>query len=211
MSAIQQVLVGGGALAIGDIYGGGFYAGKIIISGTTYALVIAPKATGQQSAKVWKTTNSSTAGTSSLSDGLANSNAMNNATHPSAQFCRGLSIGGFADWYLPSRDELELCYRNLKPTTTPNTVNASPNTSGNGYNANSSPVGAAYTAGNPAVTALSNFASGGSEAFDVVRYWSSTETGTASLAWSQEFSSGSQDHWTKDSGQYARAVRKVAM
>ena len=46
-----------------------------------------------------------------------NSTNMNNASHPAAQFCEGLTIGGFSDWYMPARNELEICYYNLKPTT----------------------------------------------------------------------------------------------
>jgi hypothetical protein len=36
--------------------------------------------------------------------------------HPAAQFCVNLSIGGFTDWYLPARYELDIAYFNLKPS-----------------------------------------------------------------------------------------------
>ena len=202
----------------GQSFGGGFYAGKIVIGGNTYALLVAPKSSGQNASKQWKTTNDTTTGTTSLNDGLTNSNAMNNANHPAAQFCRGLVIGGYSDWYMPSRDELEICYRNLKPTTSSNTVYSSRSASlgagngsdsnGNGYNSNSLPAGAAYTSGSPAQTAAALFLSGGSEAFDAQYYWSSTEF-VATYAWGQYFANGYQGYDTKDNSNYVRAVRKV--
>lgn len=108
---------------IGTAYGGGYYAGRIKIGTSIYALIVAPKATGQ-STGAWKAMATGSAGTQSLNDGLSNSNSMN-SYYPASQFCKLLGIGGFNDWYLPSRDELEICYRNLKPNTTANTVYAS--------------------------------------------------------------------------------------
>jgi hypothetical protein len=103
---------------------GGFFAGQISTAGTgvaDYNLVIAPKSSGENSSKQWKTSNTSTAGTSSVIDGPTNSANMNDASHPAAQFCEGLTIGTFSDWYMPAQNELEVCYFNLKPTTTSNT------------------------------------------------------------------------------------------
>lgn len=41
-------------------------------------------------------------------DGAANTVALvtSNLDHPAAQFCAGLTTGGFKDWYLPARREL---------------------------------------------------------------------------------------------------------
>jgi hypothetical protein len=36
--------------------------------------------------------------------------------YPSAHFCNNLTVGGFTDWYMPAKNELEVCYYNLKPT-----------------------------------------------------------------------------------------------
>ena len=209
--------------SIGDAYGGGFYAGKIVQGGTTYYVVVAPKSSGENSSKQWKTTaDAGPTATQTLNNGPAASASMNSATYPAAQFCEGLSIGGYTDWYLPSRDELELCYRNLKPTTGANDTSARPKSSytyseGNdvsgdtmGINRNSSPTGAAYTSGSPAQTAVTAFKSGGTEAFAAVAYWSSSES-SATYAWLQDFNDGSQNDGLKDNSRRVRAVRRVAV
>lgn len=208
---------------IGQSYGGGYYAGKIVQGGTTYYVVVAPKASGENSSKQWKTTaDAGPTATQTLNNGPAASSSMNSATYPAAQFCEGLSIGGYTDWYLPSRDELELCYRNLKPTTDANSTSARAKSSytyseGNdvsgdtvGINRNSSPTGAAYTSGSPAQTAVTAFKSGGTEAFAADDYWSSSEY-SATGAWRQSFTNGYQGYNNKDNSYYVRAVRRVAV
>jgi hypothetical protein len=185
----------------GTAYQGGFYAGKIVVGGSTYALVVAPKASGESASKAWKTATTTTAGTLSLNDGLSNSNAMNNSSHPAAQFCRALTIGGYSDWYLPAKDELEILYRYLKPDNTANDTTS-------GANNNSSPVGAVYTASNPTTSVSLAYTTGNAEVFAANYYWSSTEY-TASYAWFQPFSGGNQTNYLKTSGYYVRAVRKV--
>jgi hypothetical protein len=84
----------------------------------THNLVVAPLSSGQ-TVDQWKTSNTSTSGTSSDIDGPANTAAQiaaGAASHPCADFCNSAVIGGFSDWYMPAKNELEVCYFNLKPT-----------------------------------------------------------------------------------------------
>jgi hypothetical protein len=196
-------------LILGSALGGGFFAGQISTAGNSIAdfnLVIGPKSTAQSSLS-WKTSNTATAGTSSVIDGPANTAAMiaaGAAAHPCGQFCDNLSTGGQTDWYMPAKNELEVCYYNLKPTTTSN------NTSW-GINANAVPARAStYTAGTPAQTSATDFQSGGTEAFDANNYWCSTSP-TAYSADYVRFINGGQDNYPKVNVQRVRAVRRVAV
>ena len=191
---------------IGGALGGGFFAGQISTAGNSIAnfnLIVGPVSSAQSASKQWKTTNTSTAGTNSVIDGPTNSANMNNASHPAAQFCESLTIGGFSDWYFPAKNELEICYYNLKPT-------ASANATIYGINANAVPARASnYTSGNPARTSAANFQSGGTEAFVANVYWSSTES-SATTAWGQNFTSGDQyDIAAKSTAYYVRAIRRI--
>ena len=121
---------------------------------------------------------------------------------------------------MPARDELELCYRNLKPTTTSNSTSARSlsgitypegnDVSGDtmGVNRNSDPTGAAYTSGSPAQTTAASFITGGAEAFAADVYWSSTEY-SSTFAWFQNFTSGVQNDTNKTNSYYVRAIRRL--
>jgi hypothetical protein len=212
-STATGALVASSALApptvIGQSYAGGYYAGQISATGNgtaTHYLVISPKATGESTGLLWKTSDSDTTGTSSEIDGLTNTNNMNNSSHPAAQWCKGLSIGGYTDWYLPSKNELEVCYYNLKPS------GGTQNNTSSGINPNAVPARASnYTATVPGVTSAALFSTG-SEAFAsqgaASVYWSST--GSSIYAWCAVFGSGWQLAETKSGHSYiARAIRKV--
>ena len=192
---------------IGSSYEGGYYAGKISTAGNgtaDYYLVVAPVSSGENSSKQWKTSNTTTSGTSSVIDGPTNSANMNNASHPAAQFCEGLTIGGFSDWYMPAKNELEVCYYNLKPTTALNNTSS-------GTNTNAVPSRSSnYTSGTPAQTSAADFKDTGAEDFAAANYWSSTED-SATLAWRQNFSVGNQVSSDKDNSLRVRAIRRVAV
>jgi hypothetical protein len=205
----------------GEPFEGGFYAGRLTIDGKNYALVVSPKPEGETRAP-WKKEWTATPGTSSINDGFANTAAMNDANHPAAQFCRSLTISGFTDWYLPSRDELEILYRNLKPTGDENYTYASRlgwyevdpgkyngvDENGNGHNASSQPAGAAYSDSDPAQTLSPFFRIGGAQAFEPRWYWSSTEFDPGG-AGGQGFVDGLQYVGGKAYAHFVRAVRKV--
>lgn len=206
MQAKAQSLWPSPPLIIGQAYQGGYYAGQISTAGNgiaDYNLVVGPVASAQSTLQ-WKTTNTTTAGTSSVINGPTNSSNMNNASHPAAQFCEGLTIGGFSDWYMPAKNELEVCYYNLKPTTNSNSTSS-------GINANAVPARASnYTAGTPAQTSAADFQSTGAEDFVADEYWCSTEN-SATDAWLQQFTTGSQYALDKTSSYIVRAVRRVAV
>ena len=203
---------------IGDAFLGGFFAGYISHTADgvpTHALIVAPRATGASGTGypittnlAWKTVNTTTAGTTSTFDGRANTDAMiaaGIANHPAANFCVGLSIGGFTDWYLPAQLELEIAYTNLKPTTASNVTTT-------GINAYSVPTQASnYTAGSPALTSVAAFQSpSGTERFEVSnRHNSSTETSATQYV-GRFFTTGSLDPATKNGAGYrTRAFRRV--
>lgn len=197
-----------GPTVIGQAFGGGFYAGQIGEGGVaTHYLIVGPVASAQNASKQWKTTNTST-GVTSVIDGPTNSATMNNASHPAAQFCEGLTIGGFSDWYMPAKNELDVCYFNLKPTTYASAT-------GIGINANAIPARASnYTSVNPAQTSSADFKDTGTEDFSPNIYWSSTEytvSGATGAGWVQNFGNGNQYNNTKTYSDRVRAIRRIAV
>lgn len=194
--------------SVGLPYGGGYYAGKIVTGGVTYALIVAPKAQGGQAGTklAWKTSQTTTTGTGSINDGLGNTNAMIAAgasAHPAANFCNNLTINGYNDWYLPAKDELEILYRYLKPTTDANST-------GFGANSSSVPAKGNYTTSNPAQTSVTIFRTGNSEGFASDYYWASTESSLA-YGCDQGFNTGAQLLGYKTDTYYVRGVRRIAI
>jgi hypothetical protein len=212
-----------------SVDGSGTYTDWSIMA--KFRVIVAPKSSGETSSIRYKndqTPAPSAAGT--LTEGLKATLAMvaagNSTVYPAAHYCNNLSINSYTDWYFPARDELELIWRNLKPTTDNNytTANrptgATPNyqnlgslgdtANTHGLNNNSDPQGAAYTSTVPARTSVAAFQTGGAEAMEYGQlYWSSTEYSETS-AWFQFYVSfpGRQSSNSKIDTPYVRAVRR---
>lgn len=156
--------------AIGAAWQGGYYGGKILINGVTYGLVVSPKAGGQVYL-AYRTSGAAFTGNTSTYDGWAiraNMIAAGIDDFPAQKACMALTIGGFTDWYMPSKLEMEILYRNLKPTTNNNNVNS-------GANAYAVPPTTNYVAANPTRTTVTAFRSGGTEFFDSSYYFTATQ------------------------------------
>lgn len=196
-----------------------------------FRIIVAPKAGGETSNKaIGNSTLALPAACQTLTEGMAATQAMRDAgtstVYPAAHWARNLTINGRTDWYIPARDELEICFRNLKPTTNDNNtsnirsqsvINYTNNGSyggadtRTGLNDNSEPTGSAYTSINPGQTTVNVFKSGNSEVFTSDQYISSSEFSTSDN-WTQFFvtaSLGLQVPATKTTSSLRiRAVRR---
>lgn len=207
-----------GPQSAGLAYGGGYYAGaNIIVDGVEYALVVAPKAQGGESSGLLKFNYyAGSVGPTNSYNGVSNTAFLISKvgglnSYDAAVFCDNLTINGYTDWYLPAKDELEICYRYLKPGTELTNTNQ-----GSGANNFSNPQGAAYTTANrPSQTAATIFKAGGVEAFGG-DYWTSTGR-DAYNEWLQIMGptttslSGAQTGQPTPSTYSVRAVRRVAI
>jgi hypothetical protein len=214
---------GGVALPnIGDPFEGGFFAGLISHTADgnpTHALIVAPRATGATGTgyelttnQRWKTTNTTTAGATSVFDGAANTAAMVTAgiaEHPAAEFCVNLSIGGFTDWYLPARFELAIAYFNLKNTTGINSTSV-------GINNYSVPmITANYTTSYPSITPVSIF-NNPTQRFSIAYHWMSNQTNATDapfMVWGNESTTNGGVGSISKTAQFVsvRAFRRIAL
>lgn len=199
---------------IGQAYGGGFYAGKISTTSNgvaTHYLIVAPKSS-ESSGRTWGVYGVTT-GQTSVIDGPTNTTveAALGASYQAAVFCNNLNAGAglntYTDWYLPAKNELEVLYYNLKPTTDANNTSS-------GSNANAvspEPISTNYTSGSPAQTSAGiGFRTGETNAFASDNYWSSTEQ-AGTTAWRQSLPYGYQGSDSKTANYYVRAVRRIAV
>ena len=193
---------------IGTSMGDGFYAGRIRLDdGQVFALIVAPKADGQHADTLWIEEYKAVPGAQSYNDGLANTKAMAEAGSKLAKWALDLRIGDHDDWYIPSQDELEVIYRNLKPTTEKNYCYAR-----SGINLSAIEPTRPYTPDFPAQTNAELFKDGGEQAFNTALYWSSTQhAANSDYAWCQDFYDGNQYYSSTDDELRARAVRRFAI
>ena len=195
---------------VGQVYGGGYFAGQISTSGNSvadYNLVVGPMASAN-ALKRWSSPQVIGDPTSVI-DGPGNSTYMNSSAYPAAFFCKGLTIGGYSDWYMPARNEMEVCYYNLKPTT-------GSNDTGSGINANAVPARASnYSAGTPARTSATDFQSGGAEAYTTIGnpgdYWVSTSVSQYTAQCTRMSAGGQYTDGKNYAGHSVRAIRRVAV
>lgn len=190
---------------IGEAYGGGFFCGRLRIAGLGYALVAAPVAGELLDTRFATAASNVPAGLSEW-DGNANMTiikAAGIANFPAAQFCAGLTIGGYSDWVVPSRAMIEVMYRNLKTYTNTNVTT-------NGANSYSDPVGLDYTTTSPAQTTVASFKDGGANQFQGNFYISTSQSGASSV-YVHNMLQGASGASATDALRHVRAMRLVRM
>lgn len=186
----------------GTPFAGGFFFGQISKANETFALIVSPKMFGEFKGR-WGASAAFSEGPDDYADGLANTDAMAAAGSELAQAVRAAVIEGYDDWYIPSRDELELLYRNLKPTDDENAASFR-----DGENPSSVPMGRHYSEQHPQQTEAAAFRAGGDQALDARWHWSSTPAGPSD-AWGQYFYDGYQINDTRSYEGRVRAVRRL--
>lgn len=192
----EQIQVGSFLLAHG-----GYYAGLVNVNGETKAIIVAPKDQGEYEGK-WSKSHEQIHGASCPVDGQQNTRDMIAAGVDLGMWAQALGIGGFTDWHVPSRDQLEIIYRAFKPANYENAPYS-------GINSNSVPAHSSYTSDDPLQCKVESFKRGGTEAFDHSSYyWTSTQINEMSVC-ILLFHDGGQTNTWKDNDLRARAVRTV--
>lgn len=195
-----------------------------------HRLIVAPKVGGETSLAL--AVGAIPAACWTLIEGYAATQAMRAAgdatQYPAAHWAGGLSIGGYSDWYVPARDELERIWRYLKPASVNNYVTADRPTSptlsyqnngakgdtsaSHGVNVNALANTGAYIAGNPSQTGVVAFRTGGAQAMDYGSAVYASSTGyDAANAWAQSYQTatpGRQVVQAKETAALIRAMRR---
>ena len=121
------------------------FVGLNRINRQVFAIFMPPVDTNAKCAII--TNNKSIPESQSQCDGLSNTQAMIGRCFPAAEYCRSLKVGNHQDFYLPSKNELELAFRNNRTQFVmfPTVSNGAPH----GKNPSSIPTGAPYTKQGP--------------------------------------------------------------
>jgi hypothetical protein len=104
---------------IGEAFGGGFYAGDIEDGGQWYKLIVADIEADVYGLK-WMDPRGDWPQAVSNTDGPSNTLSMaGDARFEAVNHCLDYRGGGFDDWYMPARSELQVIYENLGHNKTP--------------------------------------------------------------------------------------------
>ena len=98
----------------GAAIAGGFFAGRYFLGASPFALIVAPVPDGELES-AWGP-RKKIIGAVNPEDGALNTKDMLVAKNPLAKWAIGLRIGGFEDWYIPSRLELFTAWLTLRGT-----------------------------------------------------------------------------------------------
>lgn len=192
---------------IGSSYNGGYYAGQINYGANTSFpnfrnLIVCPAADAFVTDMVGTTTT-----TSNVSGSINTASLISDGVW-AASTVTSFSIGGYTDWYIPSIQELEICYYNLKPNITDNVTFL-------GSNVYAVPPRLTnYTLQNPTQTSAVDFQfPGGAEAFDPTVLnggaWASTTFG--SNVYFKQFTDGFSTYLLNFVSNTVRAIRSEAV
>ena len=185
---------------IGQQVNGGWFAGISRSKTSAHGILVAPKSTEGSSLKQFN---------------RLVANAHSNRQENISSCCQTTAASEDTAWELPSKYDVELCYRNLKPSIEENWIKPTNDPllgPPNGINPTSIPVGRKYTVTNPAQTLAVLFRHGSAEAFELGWYWTlpaglsiTPTTMIQNFADGNQFCCGSYDYVDYK----LRAVRRV--